>query len=453
MNKLNDYLNSVRDKNIHIVGAYGTEGRAIATFLRKHQISNVTLHDLSTKTGKATSLHQPATLEEFVERSTEIKKLGNYKHNLGENYLKDIEKADIIFAPQSWRIYPENKPLLSRTSVMSSITELYLKLLPRTQTIGVTGSNGKGTTTAMLHHLIPNSILTGNDRATKPILSDIENLKPDQWIILEISNRQLDQIQASPHIAVLLNITENHLDEYNSLQDYTNTKAKIFQFQNPDDHCFLNQDDPNTAQLSSKIKSNLHSYELNIQNQNLIVNTLSIPLADLPIQGNHNLSNLTVAIQVAQHIGLPDAQIIELAKTFQPLQDRQQPIRTIGQTTYYNDRQGTSIDATIQALNTLPKPLVLIFGGENKGMPAHKLAESITSNCQLAIGIVSPFVDEIAPLIPNLKQVSTMTEAVNLAATLNANTVLFSPACSYGPYFMHQDKPDYLDFTKLVNML
>jgi UDP-N-acetylmuramoylalanine--D-glutamate ligase len=305
----------------------------------------------------------------------------------------------------------------------------------------------------MLHHLIPNSILTGNDRGTKPILLNIENLDPNQWIILEISNRQLDQIQASPHIAVLLNITENHLDEYDSIQDYINTKAKIFQFQKPEDHCFLNQDDSNTAQLFSQTKSQLHPYSLNIQDQKLIVKDLQVSLADLPIQGNHNLSNLTVALQVAQQIGIPNDQLIQLVKTFQPLKDRQQPIRTIGNTTYYNDRQGTSIHATIQALEALPKPLVLILGGQNKHMPTQQLADSISKNCQLTVGIKSPFVDELQPLIQNLEQVYTMTEAVQLASKQNAKTVIFSPACSYAPYFMHQNKPDYLDFTKIVNSL
>ena len=451
---LNDYLNSVKNKNIHIVGVSGAEGAEVALFLKKHGITKVTLHDFSLPEDFVTNVQKFQNGYSDIELKQRIVDIQNlpYKIHYKDAYLRDIDQADLIFVPQSWKMYSQNQALESRTSLMSSITEIYLKLLPK-NTIGVTGSNGKGTTTAMLHHLIPDSILTGNDRATKPILLDIENLNPNQWIILEISNRQLDQIHASPHLAVLLNITENHLDEYQSLQEYINTKAKIFEFQKPEDHCFLNQDDHNTAQLFSRTKSNLHSYSLNIQNQSLIVNDITIPLADLPIQGNHNLSNLTVAIQVANHIGIPKDQIIQLAQTFRPLPDRQQPIRTIDQTTYYNDRQGTSIDATIQALQGLPQPLVLIFGGINKGMPAHKLADYISTNCQLAIGIISPFVDEIAPLIQNLEQVNTMTEAVQLASKQQAKTVIFSPGCSYAPYFMHENKPDYLDFTKIVNML
>ena len=460
MTKLNDFLNSIKNKNIHVIGVAGTEGSEVALFLNKHGIENVTLHDFSLPDE---FIHNIQTyqygiphnqLEDRIDQITFLP----YPLHYQESYLQGIDQADLIFAPQSWAIYDQNSPLKNLQDKLISLSELYLKLLPK-NIIGVTGSNGKSTTTSMIHHILKecglNTHLTGNDRRALPILNQIENLNDQDWIVMEISNRQLDQLQISPHFAVLLNISENHLDEYNlSLEKYTQAKSKIFKFQSKGDHCFLNNDDPITSELANQVPSQLHSYSLNIKDNNLIIDDLAIPLGSLQIQGNHNFSNLTVAIQIAKQLKLPNDKIIQAVQSLQGIQDRQENVATVNQITYINDRQGTSVDATIKAVENLPKPLILIFGGENKGMPVEPLATAINQNCNLAIGIESPFVDEISSHLQNLSTVKSMTEAIQLAHQKSAKpgTVVFSPACNYGPYFIKfPDKhSDYLDFKKIV---
>jgi len=443
MTILKTFLNSIKDQNIHIIGVSGTEGSEIALFLHQNQIQNVTLHDFSTSDQFIQSIRKaqyglkPNDLESRINQIS----LLPYSINFHKNYLKDIEQADLIYAPQSWNLYPQNKKLDSLQNKISTITELYLKLLPH-NIIGVTGSNGKSTTTNMIHHILKynkiQSYLTGNDRRAYPLLTKIKNLHKNDWIIMEISNRQLNQIQISPHIAVLLNITENHLDEYkNNLNQYIQSKSNIFNFQTKNDYCIYNLDNSLIKKLESNILSQKFPYKLKIQNNSLIVNNCSIPLNTLQIHGDHNYSNLSAAILATQLTGLSNDQIITACQNFQGIKDRQETISCIDQITYINDRQGTSVDATLQAVNTLPQPLILIFGGENKSMPLETLATAINQNCDVAIGIDSPFVQEIKPLLKNLIITSSTQEAFKIAhqKAKQPSTVVFSPACSYGPYF------------------
>lgn len=462
MTKLNDYLDSIRNKKIHVVGVAGTEGSEIALFLNKHGIQNVTLHDFS----KAEEfIHNIRTFQYGIPHNILENRIDQisflpYQIHYQKTYLKNIKKADIIFVPQSWNEYPQNKPLKKLSDKFSSLTELYLNLLPQ-KIIGITGSNGKTTTSFLTHHILKEcglkAHLTGNDRRAIPILNKIEEFTDQDWIVIEISNRQLEQIQVSAHISVLLNITENHLDEYKNFNEYIQAKARIFKFQNQNDHCFLNLDDPVTSKLKDQVPSQLHPYRLNLEGENLIIGNLSIPINSLKIQGKHNYSNLTVAIKIAQLLDLPGSKIIQAAQNFTSIPDRQEIVATKNQITYINDRQGTAVDATIKAVENLPKPLTLIFGGENKGMSVKALAAAINQNCDLAIGIESPFVNEIKTHLHNLQTVKTLTEAIQLAhqKSQKPGTVVFSPACDYGPYFIqHPEKnSDYLDFKKIVQEL
>jgi len=444
MTILKDFSNSIKNKNIHIIGVSGTEGSEIALFLHQQNVSKVTLHDFSNQDEFINNIRQaqyglnPQELESRIDQITFLPYEINYKNN----YLNNIEKADLIFAPQSWPLYPQNQKLNPFKDKISSITELYLKLLPK-NTIGITGSNGKSSTSFMLHQALTllglKSHLSGNDRRSHPLLCQIQDLKQDEWIVLEISNRQLDQIELSPHIAILLNISENHLDEYNNdISKYIQAKSKIFKLQTTKDYCLLNFDNDLTKNLADKVPSQLRPYKLQLENQNLIVNDFVFPTEKLQIQGNHNYSNLTAVIQTLQIIGFSNTQINNILPKIKSMPDRQEFISTIDQITYINDRQGTSVDATLQAVENLNHPLTLIFGGANKHMPVKKLANSINKNCVLSIGIQSPFVDDIAPFLNNLKIVNTTEEAFRLAhaKTPKPGTVVFSPACSYGPYFV-----------------
>ncbi len=380
MTKLEKLLEELKGySNIHVVGTSGDEGAEIAAFLVKNGI--------------------PFTGHDFASNPSE--------------YLRDIDQADLLFVPQSWYLYEANSPINNLSTPLKTVTQLHYQLF-KDQMIGVTGSAGKSTVAAMIHHLIPGSILIGNDRNSGTILDKADEVPPDTWIVTETSNRQLMTLEDSPKIGVITNITPNHVNEHHSLCEYKKIKLKL-----------------------------ISSSEHKIVNENLELDQKDI----ITFTGkNHIEANQNAALAVAEIVGTPGN-----LENFEPLKQRLELIHETDGLTFYDDRQGTAVDSTIQALHTLEPPITLIFGGANKDMPIEELAKTINEFCELAIGIESPFTSEIAPLLDDLIIVKTMTEAVEEAKkSERPSSVLFSPACEYGPYFAPlKGHEDYLDFPKL----
>jgi UDP-N-acetylmuramoylalanine--D-glutamate ligase len=471
MTKLKKYLQSLKNKNIHIVGVAGTEGAEIALFLQKHKINNLTLHDFSktesefeTNFQKAHSSQDPSQTKQKLNQL----KTSNYPLNLQPNYLQNIDQADLIFLPQSWFLYPQNESLKKLTPKISTLTELYLKLLP-CPVIGITGSNGKSTTTFLTFHLLKNLphktvFLTGNDRRATQILNNLDQIKPTDLVVTEISNRQLFNLKdQSPHIAVLLNITENHLAEHTDFQEYINAKAQITKFQTTHDHFIYNTDNQICQNIAKHSQAKLHSFGTSSQNpchfdQNFIYlhNQKLLPLNQLPLQGQHNYQNICAAILAAHLAGQSTENIITNLQTFQGLPQRIEKLNTPKNSknlTFYDDRQGTSTAATIQALNTVPKPTTIILGGQNKKMPTNSLIKTLNQPNTITVGIDSPFYSEIKSTLNNTHQVKTLTQAIELAIKISpaGSNILFSPACEYGPYF--NQLPGYDDAEKFKEIV
>jgi len=332
--------------------------------------------------------------------------------------------------------------------------------------IGITGSNGKSTTAFLTYHLLsqnPNikTYLTGNDRRATQLLNIIDQIRANDIVVTEISNRQLTETDnLAPDIAVITNITENHLAEHASLEEYANIKAKIFQFQNNTQHYLINAKDPISSSLKIHTEGKIHyfnsseSKESYFDDKHLYLNQIQlVETSKLLLKGNHNLENACAAILAANLAGLTTEYITLGLENFKGLPERQELICEANQLKYYNDRQGTAVDATIKALNAIPGNKTLIFGGINKGMSIENLAQTINQNQVTAIGIKSPFCTELEPHLNNYHKVETLTDAINLASkiTVKPGSVIFSPACEYGPYFNplpgHEDAED---FNKIV---
>jgi UDP-N-acetylmuramoylalanine--D-glutamate ligase len=463
MTKLKSYLDEIKNKNIHILGVSGAEGAEIALFLHKNGLPNVTLHDTSDSLESFTNSFNKSHSKQNPEQANiKLEKITNlpYELNLKENYLKNINKAELIFVPQSWFMYKENQVInnLSPKPEISSIAKLYLQLAP-CKVVGITGSNGKSTTTFLTHKLLSQSqnskvYLTGNDRQASQILDIFEQIQPKDLIITEISNRQLLETHPySPDIAILTNITENHLTEHKDFHEYADVKAKITKFQNSDQHFIYTPNDEMSRYVAQNTQAKLHTFgNQNASNPNLT--TLNcyfddyqiyynsepiISLADLPLKGNHNFMNVCAAITAAKLFNISNDQIVTALKSFTGLPQRVEHIFSINGIDFYDDRQGTSLDATIQAINTLSnKPTTLILGGLNKAKNIQPLVDLLQTKKIQSIGIKSPFVTELqASNCPGLTIVNTLTEALE-AAKLNTSpgsNILFSPACEYGPYF------------------
>ncbi len=465
-------IQKLKNSKVHVIGVAGIEGSEIALFLNQIEAdpSNITLHQLTPEKSFKENFfkYNQAFSQDELEQRYKTLLNSNFTFRFDKDYLKDIEEADIIFAPQSLFMHDSNKPLLELQDTLNTITNLYFQLIP-CPIIAVTGSNGKSTTTQLIYKIINNSSkhkawITGNDRSTKSLLLKLDQIKPEDYVVTEVSNRQLNFLKDhKPFISVITNITENHLTEYDSFQEYIDTKLKLFKNQSQDDHLIINIDNPilNGLDLQS-IKPQTHTVSLhseeaeaNIQEDSFAYqNNKILPVEQLNIPGPHNQLNTLQAIMVAKILDIPEPEIIKTLQEFHGLKDRCEIVHKYQNITFINDRQGTSVDSTIQALKGLPKPLILIFGGKNKSMPIQKLAQLMLSSNQINIGIKSPFVDELKPLLnQNLQKVDTMTDAIKTSVKLAQEnytgqevTVLFSPACEYGPYF--SPLPGYDDSEK-----
>jgi UDP-N-acetylmuramoylalanine--D-glutamate ligase len=473
MTTLKKYLNEIKNKNIHVIGVSGTEGAEIALFLKQHQLKNVTLHDFAKTQAEFeqsfTSSHKqqkPATTEDKLLKLNQLE----YPLHLQSSYLENIETADLIFVPQSWYLYPQNSILnqLKNKIQFSSITNLYLELAP-CKIIGITGSNGKSTTTFLTHHLLsqnPNQTvhLTGNDRQANQILSIIDTISPDSIIVAEISNRQLlNTPPLAPDIAILTNITENHLSEHKDFQEYIDLKANITKFQKPNNTFIYNTDNEICAQISKSSQAETFGFGQSQTNNcyfdagSIYINQKPIiKLSELKIRGTHNYYNACAAILAALKVGINEKQIIQGLKTFTGLPQRIEFVRTYNNLNFYDDRQGTAIDATVQAINTLRDlPITLIIGGTNKAKDLTPLLEAIIGNISV-IGIESPFVNELKPEIKTMTIVKNLPEAIKKALAISASktNILFSPACEYGPYFNPlKEHPDAEKYQEIINKL
>lgn len=475
----NQILENLKTKKIHVIGIAGIEGSDIALFLDsiKAPKKNITLHQLTpqeTLKENFFKYNQGFNQEELEERYQKLINSG-FTFNFEKNYLKNIQEADIIFAPQSWYLHDSNKPLLELRNKISTITNLYFQLIP-CPIISITGSNGKSTTSKLIFELINQSPdhkawITGNDRATPSLLLKLNEIAPTDFLVTETSNRQLNFLEGhKPFISVITNITENHVSEYNSFQDYINVKLKLFQNQSKEDHLIINIDNPLLSELKTqKITPQLHQTSLSeTQTECHLKDDIIyykdepiIHINDLNLIGQHNYSNVLQAITAAKIINISTDSIQKTLKNFYGLQNRCEIVHRSENMVFINDRQGTSVDSTTQALKSLPHPTILIFGGANKGMETDTLASNMSQEGITSIGIKSPFTDEIKPKVPSnqFHEVGTMTEAMKLAIKLakeNSETthIIFSPAGEYGPYF--DPLPGYEDaeqFNQLAKQL
>lgn len=262
---MKNLLKKLKNKNIHIVGVAGAEGSAIVEFLIKQKITTkITGHDFSSLTEfkKAfESFHESLGVAKIEQAYKNFKKL-QIKINYRDTYLQEIEKADIVFVPQSWFLYQYNFPKLQKIKDSGipflGIMNLYFDLIS-CPIIGITGTSGKSTTSRLVYEIFSKSPIktyfAGNDRQNVQVLNQISKITVKDVLILEISDRQLLlNFNKSPHIATITNLSINHhLDDYLSFNDYILTKRKIVEYQKADDFAILNADNKITEKLQKNL--------------------------------------------------------------------------------------------------------------------------------------------------------------------------------------------------------
>ena len=359
----------IKGKRILLLG-YGREGQSTWNVLRR--LGTYEALDIA-------DLKAPAALPED----------GTVWHT-GPDYQKCMDDYDVVFkSPGIVLERPENE---YRCSILSQ-TEVFFQCF-RDQIIGITGTKGKSTVTTLLYHLLKqagmDALLVGNIGI--PALDHMEEVKPDTRIVFELSCHQLEYMTVSPHIGILVNIHEEHLDHYGTMEKYVEAKHHIFKNQRPDDILICNvQCLPEEGTCpSGLIRAGMDGSgkELDVvQGQDgtwvhFRGKSFCIPTDEIKLLGQHNYFDICVAYVVGSILGMDDQVFARGLKTYEPLPHRLQYIGEREGVKYYDDSISTICDTTIQALKTLKDTDTVLIGGMDRGIDYRELIEYL-SDCQV----------------------------------------------------------------------
>ncbi|MDP4267764.1 MAG: UDP-N-acetylmuramoyl-L-alanine--D-glutamate ligase [Bacteroidota bacterium] len=435
----------IQNKNVLILG-YGREGKESYKLLR----SLFPQMQLTIADGNE-------NLEDELNGLND-KKL---KYILGKDYLLSINNYDFII--KSPGISLKNSKIDNRV-IISSQTDIFLNLFAD-KIIGVTGTKGKSTTVSLIYHILKlagkDVILAGNIGI--PVFGIIERIKKNTIIICELSAHQLEYISCAPHISVLLNLYEEHLDHYKSYSDYKKSKYNIFKFQTESDYSIYNRDDEDIMDLIKEQRF-IRNYFPYSSNEELnhgsfikdnIIHGLKNGLSEYSynilnnernLQGGHNLLNIMAAINVSIILDIDKEIITKGINSFKGLEHRIEYAGTFDGVIYYNDSISTIPEATIQAVITLKYVNTLLLGGFDRGINYNKLVDFILDSSIENIIFISDAGSRIYKLISDkCKEICTQNyfltnsfkEAVILAKkhTRKGTICLLSPAAaSYGMF-------------------
>lgn len=347
--------------------------------------------------------------------------------------------------------------------VINEVEMAYSFLDKSVNIIGVTGSNGKTTTTTLISEFMKNSFdnvyLGGNIGI--PLSNFVRDIKPNSYLVLEISDHQLcDMYNFKTNVSVLTNITPTHLDFHKSYEVYQMTKKKIFNNHTSDDLAVINKDDEVSMKITDDIKSTKVYYghdktNLAYYDEEGIYydGKLVIKLDDIILKGKHNYQNIMGAIIAVKKYGVTDEVIQKVLKEFKGVEHRLEYVDTINGVTYYNDSKATNCVSTITALNSFDKPTILLLGGYDRGHSFHDLDDSMKNvKCVVCFGETKNRIEEFCNDL-NIKcyKNDTLKEAMNVVKDIctPGDVVLLSPACaSWDQYDRFEDRGD--EFKKLV---
>lgn len=420
-------------KRILVVGL-ARSGAAIARFLNARG-AQVTVTD------KAQAL-------DLGQRPMEMEALG-IATELGVHNPDSFLKTDlIVLSPGVPHTLPQIKQAMDFSVPVMGEIEL-ASMFIKEPIIAVTGTNGKTTTTTLISLMLEESgfkVFTGGNIGN-PLTEYIELETPSDLVVVELSSFQLDTIKRfRPKIAVLLNITEDHLDRYASFEAYTRSKGRIFENQEMDDIAIINGDDPTSLSMGKILQNRKYTfgaggsgYSAVISRKKITLNlpgcdTMVLDLSQAKLMGNHNRENIAAAALATLSAGGKLESIQTVVDTFEGLPHRIQHIGTIRGIDWYNDSKATNMDAVVRALDAFDSPLILILGGRNKGGSFLALKDGILKSTRTVVAMGESAKEIKNTLSPFIKviEAQNMEEAVALSygEAKEGDKVLFSPACS-----------------------
>lgn len=435
--KLEKFNNSIRNKKVAVIGL-GVSNIPLIDYLYDLK-ADITIFDKREK--------------EKIDKNV-LNKIEKYmiKTSFGENYLSNLKGFDIIFKSPSCRPdLPEIQEEVTRGAKLTSEIELVLDLAP-CKIIAVTGSDGKTTTTSLIYEILKNKYkcyLGGNIGI--PLFTELKNMESTDIVVLELSSFQLMTMKKSPDIAVITNVTPNHLDIHKSYEEYIESKKNILKYQKENDILVLNYDNDITRMFEKDAIANVEFFSSKEKLSNGVIfddETIKIcednlrrhvlKLRNTHLRGVHNGENICAAIAATKTLVDVEEQAKAILR-FEGVAHRLEFVREINEVKWYNDSIASSPTRTIAGLNSFDEEIVLIAGGYDKHLDYEPIAEPILNKVKTLIlmgatsekifGAVTKKMKEENKKIDIFK-VKSLEEAVEIAgqSAKPNQIVLFSPA-------------------------
>ena len=430
-------IEKLKGKHIAILG-FGKEGQSTFQFILDNLPNN------------------KVTIIDKNDVSSSIVPNENVNVVYGDNYLDNLAQYDLIFkTPGISFVDVDTSGFKDK---ITSQMELFLEY-NRKNVIGITGTKGKSTTSSLICSILKENgvdvVLAGNIGV--PVFDFLDEKYNKTTFVLEMSSHQLEFLKCSPHIALVLNLFQDHLDHAGSVSAYFNAKMNIFAFQDETDYMVYFADNDNLTSIISSANFLAEKYAVSIHDQGDIYlkdgivysNNEEVFSYDIPrnLLGDHNFINIMFAYKVSELLGLNKEKTLNAISSFKPLKYRMEMIGEVNSVKYYVDTLATIPEATLETINSLPNIETLIFGGMDRGISYDNFAKRLMSSqvknfiCmpetghkigKELFGVHTYFVDTIEEAVAKAKEVTTP----------GMGCVLSPAAASYSHFKNYQDKAE-----------
>lgn len=427
-------LADLKNKKIAVLGL-GIENYYLVLFLLKKKINiEITICDSRNKI-------------ELGDRYKKLQGKNNIKWQLGKKYNSNLDKQAVLMRSPGWPLFEENLQIASKKgAVIYSAIRLFFDMCPTKNIIGVTGTKGKGTTSSLIYAILKQAkkrAYLGGNIGVAPF-EFIHKIKKNDWVVLEMSSFQLEDMKVSPRISVVVNLTREHLapadpnnpNYHKSFLAYRKAKLNIVKWQKSENYKVLNRElnidewKAGSAKIVKFGKSSLQSQ----------------------LAGDYNKKNISAAYEVAKILNINN-NIIEMAvKSFKGLEHRIEFVRDFKGVSYYDNSFATTPEATIEDLYSFKNPKILLAGGSDKGSDFKNLAKEIKKNVKFLIMFEASATPRIYKELKKIKYpdnklvvVKSMSEAVKIANEKSqaGDMVLLSTACaSFGIFKNYKERGD-----------
>lgn len=461
-------MDEYKGKRVGVLGI-SLEGRDTVRFLHERG-ALITCCDRRTKEALS------STYEELSEFGVSFQ--------LGKEYLHHLDAFDaVVRTPGMSPRLPELIAYAKAGGVITSLTKIFFNEC-RAPIIGVTGTKGKGTTSTLIARMLESDGATvhlgGN--VGMPLLSRVDSIHTDDWVVLELSSFQLEDLTQSPHIAVILRTTQEHLANFDTLatnfhptkEAYIEAKKPMVRYQTEQDMIVVNKDDPTARSFAKETKARSYFFSVSDASVDAFVVDHAVYLrtsdgntrklcdrGSVKLRGDHNLENIAAASLVSRAAGVSIEAIAKAATTFPGLPHRLELVRVVNGVTYINDTFSTVPETTIAGVNSFDEPLILILGGSEKGSDFTQMGNVIAQSRVKALIIIGDMTQRILESVDRagykgkrIVGLRTMKEVV-VAATrvaVSGDVILFSPACASFDMFLNY-KERGREFKAAVNNL